>query len=104
MSLRRVREQGRLYSPNCRQGGFSETAIHPLGCLCVTTGGEGRIVLRRTISSRHLVTRLDRYTVQFAPGEESLAPQEGRAAGDKRPPCLITLFYSGLAPERVTRM
>jgi hypothetical protein len=52
-----------LYSPNFRQGLFSETPIHPLGCLCVRTGAKGRFSRRRDVSSRHLATRLDRYSL-----------------------------------------
>jgi hypothetical protein len=51
-----------LYSPNCRQGVFPETPIHPLGCLCVRTGAEGRLARRRHHSTRHLATRLDGYS------------------------------------------
>src|SRR5215208_4634791 len=50
------------YSPNCRQGVFSETPIHPLGCLCVRTGAMGRFLARGQILSSHLAIRLDGYS------------------------------------------
>src|SRR5215216_894691 len=40
------------YSPNCRQGVFSETPIHPLGCLCVRTGAKGRLARQRHNSTQ----------------------------------------------------
>ena len=51
------------YSPSCRQGGFPETPIRPLGSLCVRTAAKGSFYRRREISSRHLATRLDRYSL-----------------------------------------
>jgi len=53
-----------LYSPGCRQGGFPETSIQPIGCLCVRTGAKGRLARRRHNSTRHLATRLDGYSLE----------------------------------------
>src|SRR5215216_6565414 len=51
-----------VYSPSCRQGLFSETPIHPLGCLYVRTGAMGRFLSRGEISTRYLATPLDGYS------------------------------------------
>jgi hypothetical protein len=42
------------YSPGCRQDVFSETPIHPLGCLCVRIGAKGRLLAPGVISTSHL--------------------------------------------------
>ncbi len=36
------------------QGGFSETPIYTLGCLCVRTEARGRFLARGEISTKHL--------------------------------------------------
>src|SRR5918997_5127028 len=46
-----------------RQLWFPETPIRPLRCLCVKTGAKGRFLAREEISTRHLATRLDRYSL-----------------------------------------
>src|SRR5918998_6198340 len=67
-----------LYSPNCRQGYFSETHIQPLGCLCVRTGSKGRFLAREEISTSHLATRLDRYPLEEPTPPASLLQQGSR--------------------------
>src|SRR5215217_6106309 len=52
-----------VYTPSCRQGVFSETPIHPFGCLCFRTGAKGRFLARKEISTSHPATRLDRYSL-----------------------------------------
>ncbi len=47
------------YSPNSRQGSFSETPIHSLGCLCVRIGAKGGFLVWVEISTRDLATRLN---------------------------------------------
>ncbi len=44
------------------KGVFSETPIHPLGCLCVRTGVKGRFCNRLQNTTKHLATRLDGYS------------------------------------------
>src|SRR5215216_2988066 len=56
-----LRTASTLYSPNCRQGVFSEAPIHPLGYLCVRTRAKGSFCNRLQNSSIHLATPLNEY-------------------------------------------
>ncbi len=53
-----------LYSPDCRQGVFPETPIRPFVYLCVRSGAKGRFLAREEISTSHLGTRLDGYSLE----------------------------------------
>ena len=44
--------------PSFRSGYSRKLLFHPLGCLCVRTGAEGRFLTRGEISTRQLATRL----------------------------------------------